>query len=99
MGFGLQTARTGLRYRNPVIERTAISRVSKNFRGDPQPGKVAMPRGPRESKLRRSTADGPANSISVKSAAQCGENSVTWLLFDQSVKVRLGISSDLDQFR
>jgi hypothetical protein len=23
MGFGLQTARTGLRYRNPVIERTA----------------------------------------------------------------------------
>ena len=52
-----------------------------------------------ESKLRRSTADGPANSISVKSAAQGGENSVTWLLFDQSVKVRLGISSDLDQFR
>ena len=33
MGFGLQTARTGLRYRNPVIERTAISRVSKSFRG------------------------------------------------------------------
>src|SRR5262249_26889509 len=45
MGFGLQTARTGLRYRNPVIERTAISRVSKSFRGDLQPGKVAMPRG------------------------------------------------------
>ena len=39
MGFGLQTARTGLRYRNPVIERTAISRVSKSFRGDLQPGK------------------------------------------------------------
>src|SRR3989442_13409768 len=33
MGFGLQTARTGLTYRNPVIERTAISRVSKSFRG------------------------------------------------------------------
>ena len=50
MGFGLQTARTGLRYRNPVIERTAISRVSKSFRGDLQPGKVAMPRGPRSEK-------------------------------------------------
>src|SRR5262249_35710773 len=50
-GFGLQTARTGLRYRNPVIERTAISRVSKSFRGDLQPGKVAMPRGPRSEKL------------------------------------------------
>src|SRR6266446_6861899 len=49
-GFGLQTARTGLRYRNPVIERTAISRVSKSFRGDLQPGKVAMPRGPRSEK-------------------------------------------------
>jgi hypothetical protein len=47
MGFGLQTARTGLRYRNPVIERTATSRVSKSFRGDLQLGKVAMPRGPR----------------------------------------------------
>src|SRR6266436_5300595 len=32
MGFGLQTARTGLRYRNPVIERTATSRVSKSVR-------------------------------------------------------------------
>jgi hypothetical protein len=50
MGFGLQTARTGLRYRNPVIERTAISRVSRSFRGDLQPGKVAMPRGPRSEK-------------------------------------------------
>src|SRR5713101_2094930 len=39
MGFGLQTARTGLRYRNPVIERTATSRVSKSFRGDLQLGK------------------------------------------------------------
>ncbi len=39
-----------LRYRNPVIERTAISRVSKSFRGDLQPGKVAMPRGPRSEK-------------------------------------------------
>src|SRR6266536_674983 len=48
--FGLQTARTGLRYRNPVIERTAISRVSKSFRGDLQPGKVAMPHGPRSEK-------------------------------------------------
>src|SRR2546429_1048353 len=48
--FGLQTARTGLRYRNPVIERTAISRVSKSFRGDLQLGKVAMPRGPRSEK-------------------------------------------------
>src|SRR5260370_15414758 len=46
MGFGLQTARTGLRYRNPVIERTAISRVSNSFRGDLQPGKVAMPVAP-----------------------------------------------------
>jgi hypothetical protein len=36
-------ATTALRYRNPVIERTAISHLSKNFRGDPQPGKVAMP--------------------------------------------------------
>src|SRR4029453_2862160 len=50
MGFGLQTARTGLRYRNPVIERTATSRVSKSFRGDLQLGKVAMPRGPRGEK-------------------------------------------------
>jgi hypothetical protein len=50
MGFGLQTARTGLRYRNPVIERTATSRVSKSFRGDLQLGKVAMPRGPRSEK-------------------------------------------------
>src|SRR5947209_11126251 len=50
MGFGLQTARTGLRYRNPVIERTAISRVSKSFRGYLQLGKVAMPRGPRSEK-------------------------------------------------
>jgi len=50
MGFGLQTARTALRYRNPVIERTAISHVSKNFRGDPQAGKVAMTRGPRGEK-------------------------------------------------
>jgi hypothetical protein len=39
-----------LRYRNPVIERTAISRVSKSFRGDLRPGKVAMPRGPRSEK-------------------------------------------------
>jgi hypothetical protein len=50
MGFGLQTARTGLRYRNPVIERTATSRVSKSFRGDLQLGMVAMPRGPRSEK-------------------------------------------------
>src|SRR5262249_34599388 len=50
MGFGLQTARTGLKYRNPVIGRTAISRVSKSSRGDLQPGKVAMPRGPRSEK-------------------------------------------------
>jgi hypothetical protein len=50
MEFGLQTARKALRYRNPVIERTAISHVSKNFRGDPQPGKVAMTRGPRSEK-------------------------------------------------
>src|SRR6266704_5422527 len=55
MGFGLQTARTGLRYRNPVIERTAISRVSKSFRGDLQPGKVAMPR---LTNLRRSDGHG-----------------------------------------
>jgi hypothetical protein len=50
LGFGLQTARTGLRYRNPVIERTATSRVSKSFRGDLQLGKMAMPRGPRSEK-------------------------------------------------
>src|SRR5437763_9860744 len=36
--------------RRIVIERTAISRVSKSFRGDLQPGKVAMPRGPRSEK-------------------------------------------------
>src|SRR5438552_9485768 len=61
MEFGLQTARKALRCRNPVIERTAISHVSKNFRGDPQPGKVlavrsASPGAPQKSKLRRSTA-------------------------------------------
>ena len=41
------------RVKNPGledIERTAISHVSNNFRGDLQPGKVAMPRGPRGEK-------------------------------------------------
>jgi hypothetical protein len=46
-GVWITDARTGLRYRNPVIERTPTSRVSKSFRGDLQLGKVAMPRGPR----------------------------------------------------
>src|SRR5262245_2009751 len=50
MGFGLQTARKGLKYPKPVMWRTAISRVSKSSRGDLQPGKVAMPRGPRSEK-------------------------------------------------
>src|SRR5947207_15689705 len=46
MGFGLQTARTGVRYRDRVIETTAINRVSESFRGAVQAWKIAMPRGP-----------------------------------------------------
>ena len=66
MGFGLQTARTGLRYRNPVIERTATSRVSKSFRGDLQPGKVAMPRGPRSEKRPADVIGaGPLSSMGI----------------------------------
>ena len=66
MGFGLQTARTGLRYRNPVIERTATSRVSKSFRGDLQLGKVAMPRGPRSEKRPADVIGaGPLSSMGI----------------------------------
>jgi len=54
MGFGLQTARTGLRYRNPVIERTAIKpRVERASVEIFNLGRLAMPRGPRSEKASR----------------------------------------------
>ena len=49
-GVWITDGKNGFEMRNPVIERTATSRVSKSFRGDLQLGKVAMPRGPRSEK-------------------------------------------------
>src|SRR5438132_8034325 len=82
MGFGLQTARTGLRYRNPVIERTATSRVSKSFRGDLQLGKVAMPRGPRSEKR-------PADVI----GAGCPEIGITYNSTSDNQTCRIATSN------
>jgi hypothetical protein len=45
--------------------RTAISHVSKNFRGDPQPGKVAMPRGPHGEKRPAGASDRNMSGINA----------------------------------
>jgi hypothetical protein len=92
MGFGLQTARTGLRYRNPVIERTATSRVSKSFRGDLQLGKVAMPRGPRSEK-RPADVIGAGRSAGVVGTARRKGGS------GQSDGSAVGCGSDVRQGR
>src|SRR6266436_2282753 len=89
MGFGLQTARTGLRYRNPVIERTATSRVSKSFRGDLQLGKVAMPRGPRSEKR-------PADVIGAGRSAGVDVGKVVRV---NPMDLPLGVGSDVRQGR
>jgi len=49
-GVWITDGRTGLRYRNPVIERTATSRRVEELPWRSSLGKVAMPRGPRSEK-------------------------------------------------